>query len=169
MITDFTELNRLMADTLKKAIPRLKTVDVMPDELADSMQTPAVFIDLESFEPGKRLSGGRNAHECAFAAYCVLSTRTKNHEAQIKNMAAAVAGKVHGQRWSLSDAVALPSRIAAMPGIFKEDAHGLACWVVTWDQTVYLGEEWAPDDELGDGFWLKGCHDHPHRLEDFPK
>ncbi|MGL5215888.1 MAG: hypothetical protein ACRC8R_12230 [Aeromonas hydrophila] len=168
--TDFTALHDSMESYFKTTIKHIRTVQTYNGEVPkDRIQTPAILVGLEEMEQGKMLSGGRLAMDCIFSAYCLLSAQTKRADLEIRNMAAVVACKLSKQRWGLADAVSIPTNITAVPGIFENDQPGLECWVVSWRQTVHIGEAWAPDDGPFDGFWLAGCHDALHRLPDFPK
>lgn len=198
MITTFTALHDEMEKVLRQAIPALATVEAYRDEPSDHIQTPAVLIGMEEMQAGARVTGGRLAMDCLFSAYCILSTKTQRAEVEVMNMAASVAGSVNGEVWGLGGAVGRPSNITAVPGVFQNAQQGLECWIVSWQQTVHLGSVWVPPDWVNDalnpddgsvknpgvkphlppdpnqptdldgGFWLESCHEHPHRLEDFP-
>ncbi|MGL4504659.1 MAG: hypothetical protein ACRCUF_02885, partial [Aeromonas sobria] len=112
--------------------------------------------------------------DCIFNAYCLLSSKTARAETEIRNMAAMVAMKLDGERFGLGEAVGRPTNITAVPGVFENNQPGLECWIVTWEQTVHLGEVWSPPDLVNDGhategIYLAGCHDQLHKLSDFPK
>lgn len=169
-ITNFTALHDAMEAHFKKAIPALNTVDAYRDTpQTDKILTPAVLVGVEEMEAGKKVTGGRLAMDCVFSAYCLLSAQTKRSETEIRNMAAMVAMHLDGQRFGLGEAVGRPSNLSCVPGVFQNDQPGLECWIVSWTQTVHLGDEWKPEPLVADGFWVRGCHDEDHRLPDFPE
>lgn len=178
-ITTFTALHDAMAEHLEKAIPALRTVDAYKDEPNDKIQTPAVLVGVEEMQAGQKVSGGRLAMACIFSAYCLLSSKTVRSDLEVRNMAASVAANIDGQRFGLGEAVGRPTNITAVPGVFQNDQPGLECWIVSWEQVVHLGAVWSPPDIVNDsqqgtgpkvdGIWLAGCHDHLHKLEDFPE
>ncbi|MGL4755653.1 MAG: hypothetical protein ACRCXB_25110 [Aeromonadaceae bacterium] len=199
MITTFTALHDEMEKTLLEQIPALTTVQAYRDEPTDGIQTPAVLIGVDEMGAGNRVTGGRLAFDCTFSAYCLLSAQTIRAELEVINMAAAVGAAVAGSRWSDGGSVSRPEGITAVPGVFQSNGHGFECWIVSWRQTVHLGRNWCPPDlvndalhpdkgsvvnpgvkphakpdpdqpdNLGGGIWLKNCHEHPHKLEDFPE
>ncbi|ANZ52204.1 hypothetical protein Ahp2_22 [Aeromonas phage Ahp2] len=152
-------------------MPMLRTVDAyrMDAPPDDKIKTPAVLVGVEEMGAGKKVTGGRLALDCTFAAYCLLSSETKRADLEIRNMAAMVAMKLDGQKWGLGEAVGRPTNINAVPGMFEHAQPGMECWIVSWEQTIHLGTEWQPEGIDADGFWLRGCHDEDHRLPDFPK
>lgn len=195
-ITNFTALHDAMEGLLKKSITAVRTVDAYrADTPRDTILTPAILVGVEEMGQEGGVSGGRLAMSCAFSAYCLLSSKTKRAEMEIRNFAATVAMTLHGERFGLGEAVGRPSNITAVPGVFENDQPGLECWVVSWEQVVYLGSVWSPPDLVHDalhpgnegtgakphdtgriplpnldgGIWLEGCHPERHKLEDFPK
>lgn len=183
-MTNFTALHDAMEGHFKSQIKALRTVDAYRDETpSDKIQTPALLLGVEEMGQGKRVTGGRLAMDCTFSAYCLLSGQTARAETEIRNMAAMVAMNLDGQRFGLGEAVGRPSNITCVPGLFQSPQPGLECWIVSWEQTVHLGEVWSPPDIVNDspigtgngtepmidGFYLAGCHDENHKLSDFPK
>lgn len=178
-ITNFTALHDAMEGHFKLTIPSLKTVDAYRDKPDDKIKTPAVLVGVDEMQTAKKLTGGRLAMTCVFNAYCILSTSTARAELEVRNMAALVAMKLDGERFGLGEAVGRPANITAVPGVFENDQPGLECWIVSWEQTVHLGDVWSPPDIVNDGvigtgpkvdgFYLAGCHEQNHKLEDFPE
>lgn len=179
VVTSFTGLHDAIAETLKKGIPALRTVDALKDEPpTDKVMTPAVFVGVEEMETAKKVTGGRVAMTCSLVAYCLLSDKTKRVEAEILNMAASVASVVNQNRWGLGECVEFPQRLSVVPATLSEGWKGLTCWAVSWDQVVHLGAVWSPPDLVNDamtgegpplsGIYVRNCHDDLHRLEDFP-
>lgn len=191
-MTNFTALHDAMEGHFRKNMPYLATVDAYREETpSDKIATPAILVGVEEMTQGKKVTGGRLAMDCTFSAYCLLSGQTERAETAIRNMAAMVAMNIDGQHFGLGEAIGRPSNVSCVPGLFQSPQPGLECWIVSWEQTVHLGEVWSPPDivndspagtgqgngsETGngteskiDGFYLAGCHDENHKLADFPE
>lgn len=169
VVTDFTALHDAMSEELRTRIKALRTVDALEDEPpSDAVLTPAVFVGVEEVTGTRKLTGGRLALTCSMVAYCLISKKTKRSGLQIINMAASVASVVDGNRWGMVGCVEPPKRLSALPGSFSKGGNGLECWAVSWEQVIHVGDEWKAPEIDADGFWLAGCHDELHKLEDFP-
>lgn len=167
-VTTFTAFHDAMAEELKARIPVLATVDAYEESPSEQMETPAVLVGVEEMEAGRKVSGGRIAMNLYISAYCLLSTKTPRAALEILNMAASAASVVNGNRWGMGECVELPKAVTALPGVFERGGKGLHCWVVSWQQTIHLGEKWTTPEGTPHPIYLKSCHEEMHRLEDFP-
>lgn len=130
------------------------------------INTPAVLIEMVEAKPGRAISGGKIAFNCEFALHCILSSKTKYLPLAVRNFAAMVAMVVANkqteqrdlnadefvrgarQNWGLGsesvEAVDTES-ITIYPGAFKPDkgheqAFGFDSMIVTFEQTVHMGD-----------------------------
>ncbi|MCF1457749.1 MAG: hypothetical protein LPH21_09355 [Shewanella sp.] len=153
-LTDFTALHEAMTEDIGKAMPMLRTVKAYNSLKREQVNTPAVLIEAGEMKPGTRLTGGRLAVNVEFIAHCMLSVKTPNVELEIRNFAGKLMQHVAQNRWGLGESVEAPTELSAFPGSFKPDDHGYESWVVTWSQTVHLGEVWQEADFLPAKVWL---------------
>ena len=145
---DLTALHDAMSLAIKDSMAMLQTVKSYDPLTRDTIITPAVLIEAVEMKPGSRVTGGRLPVTVEFAAHCCLSVKTERVELEIRNFAAKLLQVVNGNKWGLADAVERPERLTAFPGMFKPDDKGFESWVVTWEQTIHLGEVWQDADFL---------------------
>lgn len=169
VLKDFTELHDNMVAELKTRMPQLDTVELYdPTEITQGEQfkinTPAILIELVEAKPGEALTGGRQAFDCVFQFYCILSKRSPQLPLAVRNLAASVAQVVafgtpteaeieHNliptQSWGLSKRGVKPvekDSVAIYPGMFKpgkggsEKTLGYDSMIVSFEQSIYLGD-----------------------------
>lgn len=151
---DLTALHDAMALSIESSMPMLKTIKAYDPMTRDTIATPAVLIEAIEMKPGGRLTGGRLPVTVEFAAHCCLSVKTERVELEIRNFAAKMMQVIEGNKWGLADAVERPERLTAFPGAFKPDDKGFESWVVTWEQTIHLGDVWEGVDFLPTDVYL---------------
>lgn len=143
-LTDFTVLHESMCDELRNKMPFLNTVEAYDPTVEKGhfacVSTPAVLIEMVEMKPASRVSDERKPFDCEFIFHCILSSRTKNVQLEIRNLAAYVAGIVDLNRWGLAGAVTAPKGLGAYAGAFKKGDHGFESWVVSMTQKLYLGQ-----------------------------
>ena len=141
---DLTELHhRIIAAIRERFGSRLTTVGmynpVDPD--SQSIKTPAVLLELAEIRPNGRTTGGRTPMELVWTAHCALSAQTENVQLEVRNFAAQLVRLIDGARWGL-DYVERAGDLEAFPGLFTPGEKGFESWLVSWKQTVHLGEIW---------------------------
>ncbi len=126
---------------------RLDTIQAYrPDQQDETVDTPALLLEMERGEEGLDLGDGRVALRCSFTAHCLLSTQTPDVEIEVRDFAVQVFRFVKENRWGLEGSIDDPVSLSMGPGGFKPGAHGYESWYVNWEQTVYLGESpWEAD------------------------
>lgn len=153
-IDDVSQFHDNLIAHLKDKIPNLHQVaDYDPGGL-DKIMTPAALINVAEMSPGTTVSGGRLAVQLRVEVHCILSVKTDRVLRQIRNMAAAVMRAVYRQRFGLEKAVEMPTDIDAFPGMFKDGEHGFESWVVSWLQTVHLGDGWQEQEFVPEEVFL---------------
>lgn len=139
---DLIDVHEAMVQSIKNKMPMLKTVQSYEPFTRDTIETPSVLIEAVEMKPGKRTGDERLSVTVEFLAHCCLSIRTDRVELEIRNFAAKLMRVIEGNRWGLAEAVERPTRLSAMPGMFKPDDKGFESWVVSWEQTIHLGNVW---------------------------
>lgn len=169
VLKDFTELHDNMVAELKKRLPQLDTVALYdPTEITHGekfkIDTPAILIEMVEAKPGDAITGGRQAFDCAFQFYCILSKKTPQLPLAVRNLAAAVSQVVGfgeptekeiehdlipSQSWGLSKRGVKPvakDSVAIYPGMFKpgkggnDKTLGYDSMIVSFEQSIHLGE-----------------------------
>lgn len=143
---------------------RVETVAAYRSDAHDqTINTPALLLELELLDEGRDAGDGRDALRCSFTAHCILSNLTDGVEIEVRNFAAEVFRLLIGERFGLGELADDPEAISAAPGEFKPGAEGYESWYVNWEQSVYFGESmweggivphtvklgWSPDVGTG--------------------
>ncbi|MBU2708827.1 hypothetical protein KCM76_22730 [Zooshikella marina] len=145
-LNNLTEFHNAVVSGIKEKIPELGTVAAYSPIYEQSLNTPAVLIELTEMEPAETISGGRTAVTLSMAAHVFLAASDNLEDLQlgIRNLAVYVLQAVHRNHWGLTGAVGSPKLVEAVPGGFKPDCDGYESWIVTWEQVIYLGKEHQP-------------------------
>lgn len=115
-----------------------------PDQTRRALVTPALLLELSAIDPGPEDGTDREPFRLTFTAHCVLSFLTRDLQTELPEFAADVLACVRNNRWDLPRAVRVPESPSAQPGEFRPGLAGYDSWVVTWEQTAYLGPNaWA--------------------------
>ncbi|QSH40931.1 hypothetical protein P0136_10655 [Lentisphaerota bacterium ZTH] len=110
-------------------------------ESADKeLPAPAILLDIEQLDIGVDAGDGRLPLECSLCAFCVMSVKTPSYELAVKGFAARLMKLLRHNNFKI-DAVTLPKNITAEGVDFSPGKAGYICWAVTWQQTVYVGED----------------------------
>ncbi|MDE1465925.1 hypothetical protein [Spartinivicinus poritis] len=150
-LNNLTQYHQAVIEGIKAALPNLATVAAYNPAEEQKLNTPAVLLELTQMEPAEAISGGRIAVNLAMAAHVFLAKNdVEDIQLSIRNLAAWVLQAVHRNNWGLGGAVGNPKTVEAFPGSFNPDCDGYESWLVSWEQTIYLGAEDQPPE------WLPG-------------
>jgi len=147
MSTTLTQVHEAILARLRDTFQKVTVESYDPDPKL-SVLAPALFLELEEFDPGDDIGDGRLPAQCRFSIHCVLGWEVENLALEIREFAAAVAMLVRDNGiWLKGSVLTKPKQIGAYPGNFRKDTNsGYDSWVVSWEQTVYLGESvWTAD------------------------
>jgi hypothetical protein len=103
--------------------------------------TPAIIIELEAADEGDDAGDERAPLLCHITAYCILGQQTTQLQLQIRDFAAQLFALVRKNKWGLAHDVGFPGGITLGPGKFDPEKTGYDSWFVSWDQTLYLGDD----------------------------
>lgn len=146
MLDDYHDnLIKLIKDHKEYFAGSLQTVNAyLPDnenmqESGMVINTPAAIIDIEMIEFGEAVGDGRDTILCNVAVHCLLSTKTKNLQRQLRNFASQMLllfNNHHPDFCSTDKA----TEVVAVPGNFQGGKQGYDSWVVSFTQSVLAGE-----------------------------
>lgn len=108
--------------------------------VGETLATPAILIEVESMQMGGLKSDGKTPLVLSVALHCVLGHTTPNLELELRNFAGQVMSLMHNQYLDMPDILNAPLNITAMPGDFKKGKAGFDSFVVTYEQTLLVGE-----------------------------
>lgn len=129
-------------------VPTLRFHDPADRELV----TPALVLDLESFEIGEDPGDGRTPAQARWTIHCLMPQSAEGSEVLVRSMAAEVFARVRFNKWNLGADVDYPDTVNADEGRLWPGLHGHHHWTVSWDQVLYLvleddtEEPFCPDD-----------------------
>lgn len=124
--------------TLLAEFPVLETVAEY--RIGETLATPAVLVEVESMRLGELNGLGKTPVVLSVALHCVLGHTTPNVELEVRNFAAQVLNLLRNQYFDMPDGVEAPANLQALPGEFKPGKGGFESMVVTYEQTLYMGE-----------------------------
>ena len=127
-----------LTSALQAAFPALRTVAAY--RIGETLTTPAVLVEIESMRVGELNGEGKTPVVLSVALHCVLGHSTPNLEMEVRNFAAQVMNFLRNQYFDMPDALEAPQNLHAMPGDFKPGKSGFESMVVTYEQTLYMGE-----------------------------
>ncbi|MCP4102607.1 MAG: hypothetical protein GY750_14475 [Lentisphaerae bacterium] len=144
-MSNFQELcTKLKAALVADFADEGATVGWLKREVKD-LPAPGILLDIEQLDIGEDEGDGRLPLECSFAAFCILSICTSNYELAIKGFVAKVMALLRHNSFGM-ETVSIPENLSAEGVDFSPGKAGYICWVVTWQQTVYVGEDvWSGD------------------------
>lgn len=138
--TDFSELHDAQAHALGEALPMVDTIkEFEPNALSKQIKKPCILIEVAEMAPTGGV-GNIIWLNAQFQAHCLLPVAMPRAELECQNFAAVVMKTVHKNTWGLSG-VKLPEEINAFPGIYSTKAKGFRSWIVSWWQTIAIGEQ----------------------------
>jgi hypothetical protein len=140
MVQDFT-------DTYAERVLTVAAYDPFPDVEGQErvpLITPALLLELVEILPGPDDGTGRTPLRLSLGAHCILSFRTAQMQIELREFAADVLAQVRYNRWGYPQAVREPEDLSARPGEFRPQQAGFDSWLVSWEQTVFVGPDvWA--------------------------
>lgn len=157
--TDFSEVHAAQVAAFDAALPMVALDDIKGFDHAlidDCFTSPTLLIEASEMviDPDKKGSAGTMWVNVEFMAHCILPRSKKRAYVEIEciNFAGLVMKVVNQNKWGLPN-VGSPEQLRAIPGSYSKDPKGFASWIVTWWQTVAIGEGWqmssqVPDDVL---------------------
>lgn len=126
-----------LKDTLQTAFPVLRTVASF--RVGETLETPAILIDIESLRLGQLTGEGRTPIVLSVSLHCVLGHTTPDLELEVRNFAAQVINLIRDQYFGIGDDVRTPENLSAQLGEFKPGKSGFETMVVTYEQVLYMG------------------------------
>ena len=151
MNINITDAQNAIISAFKKNFKRV-TVESYEPSAALSELAPACLLDLEEFPKGSDIGDGRYPARCRFSVHCVLGHEVEDMQLELREFAVAVSQFVSEEGiWLGGSVMKPPTNIDAYPGNFKKDTNGgYDSWVVSWEQTIYLGaSKWEAPEERG--------------------
>ncbi|AMO58114.1 hypothetical protein GZ77_20480 [Endozoicomonas montiporae] len=143
-VGDSGKLSKVMDAITAEISDVLPGVDVARYNTQDrEVKAPAVRLDLSAMKPGVERGDGSFAAACEFVAWCSFAPSSM----EAPQTAARLLEAIHYNHWKLGAEVNHPTNLKAEPAEFRPGKAGFESWVVSWEQTVYLGEP-EPDDSL---------------------
>ncbi|MEC8917765.1 MAG: hypothetical protein VX796_09115 [Pseudomonadota bacterium] len=138
-----------IGDALLAEIPEIAVGNY--DEFDTPERDATVLIEFERTRPATRGNDGRYAHDFTITLHAVVGRWRRWAPLEAVNLATAVERVVDSNRWGLPSNQCDPPDPETMhnsPSIFQTGKHGYEAWGVTFNQTIYLGESWAPEDPV---------------------
>lgn len=145
--TTITEVHEAIKAKLRETFPKV-TVDDYNPEPELSVLAPALLLELEEFPMGADVGDDRYPAACRFSVHCVLGWEVKSLALELWEFSAAVAQLIRKSGvWVKGGVLTKPEGLEVYPGSFRKDTQqGYDSRVVTWNQTLYLGESmWNAD------------------------
>jgi len=105
------------------------------------IKTPAIILELESADEGDDVGDDRTPFAAHITVYCILGRKTPDLQIQVRSFAAQLFALVRKNKWGLAHSVSFPSALTSGEGKFDPEKNGYESWYVSWNQTVYLGDD----------------------------
>lgn len=125
---------------LRARLPVLKTVEAYKPDETEGVATPAVLMDMESFEEGSIPLDNPLCWRLRWSFFCLLSNQTPNAEIAAREFAMAIAGIVKTHKHAF-DNVGEHQQVDALPAAMKPGTSGYQCWVVSFEHDFYVSGE----------------------------
>lgn len=145
---DLDAMHDAIIASIQAAFPLLSTVDAYRDD-RKNLALPAVLISLTDLEPDPGEDPGTEqlAAIARFDAQIVIGFRTANAKREIRNLAAALAHHIYGNRWG--QPVEAARVTAIVPDDFSPELDRFEVWRIEWQQIVHIGTSiWNNDGEI---------------------
>lgn len=143
--SDFSEVHEAQIAAFDAALPMVNKSKILPfgDGNTPQIDEPTLLLEVAELDidPLKKGSGGKIWVRAQFQAHCILPRSVPLVSVECINFAAVVLKIVHRNKWQLSH-VGSPEQLNAVPGRYSNDPKGFESWVVSWWQTVAIGEGW---------------------------
>lgn len=122
------------------------TVDFLDPQKTDIV-VPGILIDISKINIGSDIGDERLPLELTLSALCILSSVEALASVAVKDFAALLISHLRNCNFNGGDQVSVPMDLQAVPAEFSPGNQGYVSWLVSWKQTLYLGENiW---DETG--------------------
>ena len=147
MSLTLTKVHEAIVESMKQQFSHKVDNICAYSPLEKNIKAPALLLALDNMNHGNETGDGRTAVECSFSLCAILPAGglpTDKIAIAIANYA-EVLHHVRYNHWDLGAEVSHPANLSAQPAEFKPGKSGFESWVVSWEQTVYLGEP-EPDD-----------------------
>lgn len=115
------------------------------EESGMAINTPAALVAVDMLEDGEDPGDDRDGIVCNVSIHCVLSTLTPNLDIELRNFAAEMMRSIKRNSFGgvCEGKAERPEGITAVPGRFEGGKNGYDSFVVSFTQTVFLGERWT--------------------------
>lgn len=138
-------------ETVQAYLPDMQSTDPASGL---TINTPALLVEIEKTSQGQNLGDGRTAVECHLAIHCILGVATPSLQRALRNFGVEVQRLLTADGYCLGSVVKAgqPEDLTGMPGWWqKGGAGGYDSWVVTFDQTLWIGASvWDVPKLLGE-------------------
>ncbi len=147
--TTITAVHEAIKAALRGAFPKV-TVDDYHPESELSVLAPALLLELEEFPLGDDVGDDRYPAACRWSVHCILGWETAGLALELWEFSAAVAQFVKKNGvWLKGSVLTKPAELEVYPGTLRKDTRrGYDSRIVTWTQTLYLGESWWSADGI---------------------
>jgi hypothetical protein len=137
--TTLTEVHQGIVTRLKAALPDV-TVEVFSPTMNFAEKAPALLVELTSFPLAKDAGDYRYPADCCFTIHCV--TKKEQPLVDLWEMTASVAQLIYNNGfWVGGGVMERPHTLKAHADKTRyQDQNGYESRVISWHQTIYLGE-----------------------------
>lgn len=125
---------------LRARLPVLKTVEAYKPDETEGIVTPAVLMDMESFEEGAMPLDNPLCWRLRWSFFCLLSNQTPDPEIAARQFAMVIAGIVKTHKHAFEN-IGEHQQVDALPAAMKPGAHGYQCWVVSFEHDFFTSGE----------------------------
>lgn len=155
--TDFTDVQNAQVTKFDEALAMVKLENIKSFDQTSinaAIRDPYLLIEVVEMkiDPSNKGGAGLIRVNVQYQAHCILSRAVDNVDIECLNFASLVLKTVNGNKWGLAN-VGVPEELNAFPGRYSNDPNGFDSWVVSWWQTIAIGDSWqlpqaAPQDVL---------------------
>lgn len=138
--TTLASLHSEWETLLRARLPVLKTVEAYRPDSSEGVTTPAVLLDMESFEEGSARVDDPLAWRVRWSFFCLLSNETPDPEIAAREFALTIAGIIRTVKHPF-DNVGEHQSVDASPAAMKPGVAGYQCWVVSFEHEFFTSGE----------------------------
>jgi hypothetical protein len=141
--TDLTEVVDAQIAVFSTELPMANVYTYDLAAIPKSFKGPVILLETVGFRVDQTAPARGNMLwvNVEFHAHCMMSRAQGNVAVEIGNMAALIMKIINKNKWGLSN-IQPPVQLHAMPGKFQTGPGGFESWVVTWHQTIAIGDTW---------------------------
>lgn len=153
--TDLTEVIDAQIAAFKASLPMANVYTYDLSAIPKSFTGPVILLESVQFrvDDEQRGHGDMLWLKVEFNAHCIMTRAQENVAVEVQNLAALVLKIVNKNKWGLSN-IQHPNSLDAMPGKFTTEPGGFDSWVVSWNQTVAIGNTWSNKSFAPDSIFL---------------